>query len=447
VTAKGKKIRKSKKNTKRIDIDPLLAQASMHHQQGNLSEARRLFEQALGYRPDWPPLLNALGTVLMDMGNNEDAVSCFEKASPETRPYPPALYNLALLFQVRGDAEAAIRYCRATVSAAPDMAMAWNNLGLLLMEKGRAEEGAQCFEKALETAPDAVEVWNNLGLALQDAERPDRSVQAFRKALALRPDHVSALFNLGALELRLENYQEALRLLSRVIELDENNESARYLLQSLGALPAPDAAPVSHVKKVFDQCASQFEKTLVKKLEYQTPAALFQLVSPLLTQDMSILDLGCGTGLGAEYYRPHASLLAGMDASEKMLEVARSKSLYDRLFCRDILAPWDIEGLRFDLIYSSDVFVYFGRLDFVLSEIHRHLMAEGGILAFSVERLASLSMPFVLQENGRFAHSPHYVLEQLESAGFRPRERVETVLRKEGGKDVRGVLILARRLQ
>jgi len=439
---KHKKRRKPGKIRNPVNIDTLLADASMHHRQGNLPQARQLFEQALAIRPGWPPLLNALGTVLMDMGDMEGAASRFEQATPETAPYPPALYNMARLFQVNGDVSSAIRYCMAAVEADPGMAMAWNNLGLLFTDTGEPLKGVECFQKALNLVPDSPEVWNNMGLAREDAERPDDAAMAFRKALELRSDHVPALFNLGALELRLENRQEASGLLQKVLELDPGNQSACFLLQSLGVLPVPDAAPVDHVKKVFDQCALKFENTLVKKLEYRTPAALYQLAKPLLDQDMSILDLGCGTGLGADYYRPHARKLAGIDASEKMLELARSKGLYDRLFCRDILAPWDIENMRFDLIYSSDVFVYFGRLDFVLSEINRHLV-PGGILAFSVERLSASATPFVLQENGRFAHSPDYVQEQLDSAGFLLKETEETVLRKEGGKDVNGLLIIA----
>jgi predicted TPR repeat methyltransferase len=446
MSKRKKKQRKSGKPARKPQgIDTLLAEASAHHRQGNLPDAKRLFEQALKLRPDWPPLLNALGTVLMDMGELQDAALRFEKASPETAPYPPALYNMARLHHISGNILSAMKFYRAVTAADPGMAMAWNNLGLLLQERGDAGQATECFEKALDSSPESAEVWNNLGLALEDLDRLSDAAEAFRRAVDLHSDHVSALFNLGALELRLGNRDEAARLLKRVLELDDRNESACYLLQGLGLLPAPDAAPVSHVKKVFDQCAEKFEKTLVEKLEYRTPAALFDLVKPCLKPDMAILDLGCGTGLGADFYRPYASMLAGMDASEKMLEVAGRKNIYDRLGCRDILSSWDIEEQRFDLIYSSDVFVYFGKLDFVFSEISRHLV-PGGVVAFSVERLTSSPVPFLLQESGRFAHSSAYVLEQLEASGFRLFETGESVLRKEGGEDVQGLLVVAQKL-
>ncbi len=426
------------------DIQGLLARASEFQRNGDLDQARRLFEQALRMRPDWPPLLNALGTVFMDMGEYKGAKACFRKASMSSVPYPPALYNMARLCHMSGDLTGAVKYYRQAVDAEPGMAMAWNNLGLLLMDSGQAQQAVSCFEKATEAAPDSGEAWNNLGLALEDMERFRDAVAAFQKAISLHPGHISALFNLGALELRLGNRNEAAGLLEKVLDLDSNNESARYLLQGLGRLPAPEAAPVGHVKKVFDDCAEKFEQVLVRRLQYRTPEALYQLVSPHLGSGLNILDLGCGTGLGADLYRPHAALLAGMDASERMLGVAERKNIYDRLFCADILSPWDLDGLLFHLIYSSDVFVYFGSLDTVLAEMHRNVAAEG-VVAFSVEILNSSSQPFMLQESGRFAHSPAYVMDRVAAAGFYFVDSAETVLRKEQGEDVQGLLVVAKR--
>jgi predicted TPR repeat methyltransferase len=78
------------------------------------------------------------------------------------------------------------------------------------------------------------------------------------------------------------------------------------MLQSLGTSTTPDAAPAQHVRRIFDQCAGTFEKTLVNDLEYKTPELLFNLVRPHLKQDLTVLDLGCGTGLGSQFYRPYA---------------------------------------------------------------------------------------------------------------------------------------------
>jgi predicted TPR repeat methyltransferase len=84
-----------------------------------------------------------------------------------------------------------------------------------------------------------------------------------------------------------------------VLEIKPDDEAATFMLQSLGTSTTPDAAPAQHVRRIFDQCAGTFEKILVNDLAYKTPERLFNLVSPHLKQDLTVLDLGCGTGLGS----------------------------------------------------------------------------------------------------------------------------------------------------
>ena len=45
----------------------------------------------------------------------------------------------------------------------------------------------------------------------------------------------------------------------------------------------------------------------------------------------TMLDLGCGTGLAGEAFRPHVDWLEGVDLSPGMIAQARKKTIYDRL--------------------------------------------------------------------------------------------------------------------
>ncbi len=430
---------------KRDNIEHLLAEASRLHREGRLKDASAMFSRALEIKPGWPPVLNALGTVLLDAGDTAAAGKRFSEAASGPIPYAPALYNLGRLCQAEGDLKGAARYYRKAVDIQPGMAMGWNNLGLVLREAGELSRALDCFRRAVELDPGSAHACNNLALCLEDHDRLDEARDVLEKAVSSAPSYLPALYNLGALCIRTERHDRAAALLEKVLEIEPENQSAIFLLQGLGRLPQPDAAPVTHVKKVFDDCASRFESTLVKKLEYRTPEALFRAVRPYLEDNMNILDLGCGTGLGAEYYRPFASSLEGIDASEKMLEQAAGKQIYDALYCRDILSPWNIGGRCYDLIYSSDVFVYFGSLKAVLCEMERHL-SDRGIAAFSVEKLnSSASQGYLLRESGRFAHSGMFVRQELENAGFDVLTATATVLRKEAGKDVDGLLWIARK--
>ena len=124
---------------------------------------------------------------------------------------------------------------------------------------------------------------------------------------------------------KTEQFKEAEEHYNKVLKIQPDNEVAKFMLQSIRGDETPDAAPVEHVRSIFDQCAENFETILVQGLEYKTPELLFNLVRPYLTEKMTILDLGCGTGLGAQLYRPFAKSLTGVDVSAKMLKKASEK--------------------------------------------------------------------------------------------------------------------------
>jgi len=166
-------------------------------------------------------------------------------------------------------------------------------------------------------------------------------------------------------------------------------------------------------------------------------------VCPYLTEKINVLDLGCGTGLGAQLYRPFAKRLIGVDVSSKMLEKAAEKKIYNQIEVFDILKEWGFPQ-KFDLIYSSDVFVYFGNLDTIIRSASSYLV-YGGIIAFSVERLEDNSMRYRLFPSGRYAHSLKYIQDCLRRHGLQLIEETKADIRKQSGNQVKGLLIVAKK--
>ncbi len=419
-----------------------LQEAWNAHREGRLLLAKELYGELLAKHPKAPALLNALATVLMDLGETETAVRVLERAC-RGEPHVPALYNLARLKQMQGLLGDAGRLYETIIDSQPDFGPAWLNLGLLLRDCGRLKEAARAFKEAERLMPDYPETFNNLGVIMEALGRFKEAESSFLKALSIDGEYFSARYNLACLYHRLERFREAERELKWILEKNPGDPGATYLLQTLGSLPAPERAPTEYVAKTFDDCAVVFEEKL-QALEYKTPEMLFSFMRPFLKKGMKILDLGCGTGLGAEYYREFASMLWGMDCSEKMLAIAHQKGLYDRLLRQDILEPWDTDQ-TFNLIYSSDCMVYFGNLHPVFSRVAKH-MAPGGIFAFSVETADRDGAPedFHLKSSGRFGHKRIYISKCLEKAGFVMTEHRDCTLRKEAGRPVKGLLVMAK---
>ncbi len=425
------------------DSEHVLKKASFAHKEGRLAEAEKGYLEVLRRKPDWGQVLNALGTVFLDQSRPDKAKKVFEKAAGLRPPYFPACYNLARLKQRENDHKGAISIYRAMLEKQPGIGEAWNNLGVAYREIGDQDEAISCFRRAVAFAPYMAEAWNNLGVAQDEFNMIENASKSYRKAIEIRSDYASAHFNLGISLQKLRRFKEAEEHYNKVLETRPDDEAARFMLQSLGTSTTPDAAPVEHVRRIFDQCAGTFERILVKDLEYKTPELLFDLVRPYLTEEMNVLDLGCGTGLGAQLYRPFAKRLIGVDVSSKMLEKAAEKKIYNRLEVFDILQDWGFPQ-KFDLIYSSDVFVYFGNLDTIIRSASSYLV-YGGIIAFSVERLEDNSMEYRLFPSGRYAHSRTYIQDCLRRHGLQLIEETKADIRKQSGNQVKGLLIVAKK--
>ena len=423
--------------------DAIFKQASLAHEEGRLADAEKAYLEILREKPNSGPLLNALGNLYLDQAQPDKAKTYFEKAANVNPPNLSACYNLGRLKQMEGDVNGALCLYKAIVTQQPRFGLVWNNMGVSYREIGEPEKAISCFRRAVAFAPDLAEAWNNLGVAQDEALLIENASRSYQKAIELQPDYVSAHFNLAISLQKLERFKEAQRHYKKVLEMKPDDEAAIFMLQSLGTSTPPDAAPSRHVRRIFDQCAGTFEKTLVNDLEYKTPEYLFNLVCPHLKQGLAVLDLGCGTGLGAHFYRPYAKMLIGVDVSIKMLKKASEKNMYDDLIVFDILQNWAFSQ-PFDLIYSSDVFVYFGNLGPILRSVSSCLI-NGGIIAFSVEKLEDSSNAYQLFPSGRYAHSLRHLKTCLKNHGLALVEETDAVIRKQSGDEVKGLLIVARK--
>ncbi len=107
-----------------------------------------------------------------------------------------------------------------------------------------------------------------------------------------------------------------------------------------------------YVRSVFDQYARKFDDAL-EALSYSAPQMLADSVEACMRGAQSgrmqfgtMLDLGCGTGLSGEAFRPVVDWMEGVDLSPGMIEQARKKNLYDKLDVGDLDRKPRIDRLR-----------------------------------------------------------------------------------------------------
>lgn len=268
------------------------------------------------------------------------------------------------------------------------------------------------------------------------------AIEVLAGALTLAPNWAAGWFRLGEFFEMVGAKVEAADAWRKAQAADPSDPfGAGLKLDLMRDVPVTESIPAAFVELLFDQYAPRFEKSLVDKLDYRGPALLLSaLQADGFTHAAQALDLGCGTGLMGEALRPFSDWLGGIDISQGMLDEAAAKGIYDDLTKHDLgaLAP---SATSYDLIVAADVFIYLGALEQIIGWIAGAL-APKGRLAFTIERGTA---PFELRESRRFAHSPAYVTELLEAAGFHAIRLQDCVLRQDRGADIEALCVVASR--
>jgi predicted TPR repeat methyltransferase len=279
---------------------------------------------------------------------------------------------------------------------------------------------------------------------LRRREALERQLAECRAALAGKPGSVDLLLTAADLLRKLERAGEGVPYLQQVLALDPKRADVRHMLAGLGAAPLPERADRTYVAALFDQMADSFDKTLVDMLDYKAPALVVAALAEALGPSpgpLSVIDLGCGTGLCGPLLRPLARRLDGVDLSAGMVAKARERRCYDDLKVGDIEAVL-AGGPRYGAAVAADVLVYIGDLLPVFRAVAGAL-APPGLFVFTIEHREGA--PFGLAPSGRYSHSEAFVAEAAAAAGLAVLRNVPIVPRSEHGKPVDGRLCVLRK--
>jgi predicted TPR repeat methyltransferase len=283
--------------------------------------------------------------------------------------------------------------------------------------------------------------------ALDYLQRGDAAAAAdiLQQVVETAPGFATAWFALASIREATGDRDGAIAAFTAARDADrEDYHGARLHLARLGIGEATPAMTGVYVRRLFDQHAPEFDRALVERLEYCGPELLLEAVRTIKGMPLrlgSVLDLGCGTGLGGTAFRPHCDWLVGVDISPGMVGQARAKGLYDRLVVSELIEFLKAEsGAQHHLALAADVFVYCSDLAPIAAAVAR-VLAPGGLFAFTVETHDDPGVR--LQGTLRYAHGPAHVRAAISAAGLRIARLTEASTRNEKGAPVRGLLVVA----
>jgi predicted TPR repeat methyltransferase len=283
--------------------------------------------------------------------------------------------------------------------------------------------------------------------ALDFLKRGDAVAAAdiLRQVVETVPGFATAWFALASIREAIGDRDGAIAAFTAARDADrEDYHGARLHLARLGIGEATPAMTGVYVRRLFDQHAPEFDQALVERLDYRGPELLLAALKPASGQRLrfgSVLDLGCGTGLGGVAFRPHCDWLAGVDISPGMIEQARAKGLYDRLEVADLLEFLSGEaGASHHLVLAADVFVYCSDLGPIAKGVAK-VLAPGGRFAFTVETHDGSGVR--MQPTLRYAHGQDHVRAAIAAAGLELQHLTAASTRTEKGTPVDGLLVIA----
>lgn len=409
---------------------------------GRIDEALRIARRACELAPTQLNGWNALGLAALELDCVEEALAAFESGLGVAPNHPAlGLHRAHALRRLGRNREALSAYANA-VQISPDLLDGWRGLARVQAVLGQVDDALISRARALKLAPRDREVAFEHAVALMLAGKVRDAVQGFEAALQVDADNAQAWSWLGRARLRLGDLSAARVAFEHARARDAQDPViAHFHAATSGALP--DEIESDYIQCLFDDFADRFDHTLVQRLAYDTPASLARFLRQWNADGaVSLLDLGCGTGLMAQELVRPGRVIDGVDLSSRMLAHARIKGGYRELHTAEIGAFLRSSSLQWELIIAADVFIYMADLQPIFEAVRAHV-AAGGFFAFSIECSASDCTELV-PATGRYRHAPERICRELSEAGFVVIAREALVLRLESGQPVAGELLLAR---
>jgi len=259
-----------------------------------------------------------------------------------------------------------------------------------------------------------------------------------KRVVELDPQDWQAWYLLGDLCQYVGKREEARTAFQNYFSANPDDAEIEHLLVALRDDTPPVRASDRTIQQIYKGFARTFETRLVDDLKYQGPERLWEAIHAVVGDKtgLSMVDIGCGSGLAGVRLRPIASTMSGVDLSPEMLELARKREIYDRLENAEITEWLEKTPEQFDLITSCDCLIYFGDLHRITAAAAKRLK-PGGAFAFSLER--GNKSPFCLTDTGRYEHHPDHVRDIAAASGLTVACINEAFLRYEYTDEVIGL--------
>lgn len=429
-------------------MSEFLKQAENFYYQGDYKSALKCVEKILKKDKQNADALVIKGNVYYQNHRLDDSLSAYLQVLKTDSQNKAGLINAANAYFEKEEYATAYQYAKQALEVDSFDKTALNICGNSALELEKYDEGKRIFLQLLEM--DSADAWayNSLSKIYQKTNDNERALACGWKAVEVSDGDKNQHINFGYLLYETES-DLTTKYAQKWVEKYGADSIVRHMGNAVLHNEEITRADNEYVREIFDAFAEDFE-SILNGLNYQAPQLIAEELEQIYTDkkrpSLRILDAGCGTGFCGGFLKKyaHGKMLYGVDISEKMLEKAASKKVYDKLIRADLESFFFEDKTTFDLIVSADVFTYFGDLQKVIKGCCESL-AENGRILFTVSVNNLNDSPYYLHTSGRFLHHKNYIENLLQKNGFFIEKTDEKFLRNEGENKVFGYLISARK--
>ena len=436
-----------------MNVIELIKIASQKYDNEDYKSALKYIEKILKKDSQNSSALIIKGNIFYQNKKLSDSLQCYLDAQQVDSQNKIILINIANTYFELKNYEQAYSYAKQVLELDATDKNALTILGNSALELQKYDEGKLAFSKIINLDSNDFWSYNSLSQIYQKTQDYERALSHGWKAVELSNGAESQHINFGYLlyEIRQEkNLKEVEQYAQKWLENYGKNTIVFHMANSVLQNSKIQRAGAEYLQNIFDAFAPEFEQVL-SGLEYQAPQIIHNEIIKIYGQNhrrkLSILDAGCGTGLCGAFLRKYSRFygLYGVDISEKMLQQAKQKNIYNYLIQDDLEHYFFSAKKQFDLIVSADVFTYLGDLQKIIFGSYNCLKKNGRFI-FTVSANNVDDSDYYLHPSGRFLHHQNYIKKLLQKCNFSIEKIEENFLRNEGENEVLGYLVSAIKL-
>jgi Tfp pilus assembly protein PilF len=230
-----------------------VARGEHAYREGDVDLALYMFVRAYDLEKDNVHALTRIGEIHESRGNTRLATGAYRAALRADESNARVLQELGLIYLHAKQLDEANMLLERAVAANPSSWRAHNGLAIIADLRGDHEKAIQSYNAALAVMPNDASLLNNRGYSLYLAGSYPEAANDFMASA--KQGEEKAWLNLGLVRARQQKYSEAVRVMSRSVDIEDAYNDVGYIAMRQGDYDVAE----NFFKKAIEQSPRYFE--------------------------------------------------------------------------------------------------------------------------------------------------------------------------------------------